>query len=103
MHLTKLPPQSNVAAQPKAGPPATGALVCHGAQHHQMAQRRQQQAKVEGAGGVVGQLVGISLLLHRAAGQPGGLGVRQAQQASGAWLAALLSGHILPQPAATGC
>lgn len=44
---------------------AAGALVGHGAQHHEVAQAGQHQAQVEGAGGAVGQLAGLGLLLQQ--------------------------------------
>ncbi len=44
---------------------AARALVGHGAQHHEVAQAGQQQAQVEGAGGAVGQLAGLGLLLQQ--------------------------------------
>ena len=46
---------------------AAGALVGHGPQHHQVAQRGQQEAEIEGAGGVVGQRIRVRLLLHTSA------------------------------------
>ena len=74
---------------PPAGrptPPATRAFVGHGPQRHQVAQGGEQQAQIEGACGVVTQLLLVRLLLHRAGRAGGG------RAAGWAWRRGDLSG-----------